>query len=248
MPVANVLRNGWRRFVNAFRAKDEGKQVLEGLCEQYCSETHDAVQFAAHARRMYYPQFRERLLRLAAEEWAHVYWLRDQILALGGDVPKPTVNLNIGQNSWECLLLDLEQEKRSCAELMTRAQTAVHVNPEIASGLLRMRAEEQRHHEEVREMWMKSEPNIPPVPKTQHPEMEQQKQLWFERQRSAWFARQRSEWETTDNPVPWTEWEGELENCWIVNELPSLELLWARHVAKEEIKSEERDAENAVRY
>ncbi len=36
---------------------------------------------------MDYPQFRERLLRIAAEEEAHVTWLRDTLLARGGAIP-----------------------------------------------------------------------------------------------------------------------------------------------------------------
>jgi rubrerythrin len=225
-------------MLNAISPEDERKRLLDGLREQYCAETYDAARLTAHARRMYYPQFRDRLLRIAAEEQVYVQWLREQIHALGEDVPEPTVTPKLGHNSWGCLLLDLEEEKRSCADLLDRIHAAVHVNPEIAEGLLRIRTNKQRHYEELQDMWMKSDPYTLPASRAQNKELEQHQQEWLVQQKMQWLEQQRAEWEAGGKLVPWAEWERELEYRWTVNELPSLELVWARWIAERETENE----------
>lgn len=239
MTFLNTLQRNWRRLVNLDTEKERRRQLCEELCALYCAEARDAAQFSAHARQMYYPQFRDRLLRIAAEEQEHVSWLRQQIRALGGDVPQLTASPRLGQNSWECLLLDLEKEKSSYAQLLKQTPRAASIDPTLAEGLQRLRADEQRHHEELHDMWMKSDPYTPPMPKAPHPELEPQKQAWLDRQQDEWFARERADWEATGRLVTWAEWEGELEKRWMVNELPSLELRWERQVAEAELARKE---------
>ncbi|MGE0827699.1 MAG: ferritin-like domain-containing protein [Candidatus Binatia bacterium] len=239
MVFLHTLRKKWGHFVSESTVTGERHQLLAELCEQYHAKAHDAAQLAAHAARMYYPQFRERLLRMATEEQAHVSWLRQQISQLGEDVPHPVVTPHLGQNSWECLLLDLENEKRRHAQLRRLAQTAAFVDPDMAVRLRHMCVEEQRHHDELWEMWMKSDPYTPPVPKVQHPGLEERKEEWVAQQKGEWLARRRADWEAAGRPVSWAEWEGERERQWLVNELPSLTLRWERKVAEAEIAHQE---------
>jgi len=81
MSLKSALHQGWQRFLEALRPNDR-RRLIELLSEEYCEEAQDVAQFTQHAQRMYYPQFRERLLRIATEEQAHVQWLREKILAL----------------------------------------------------------------------------------------------------------------------------------------------------------------------
>ncbi len=85
MSFTSTLHEGWQHFLEALHPDDQQK-LVEMLREEYVEEAQDVVQFTRHAQRMYYPQFRERLLRIAAEEQAHVQWLREKILALDGTV------------------------------------------------------------------------------------------------------------------------------------------------------------------
>jgi hypothetical protein len=64
----------------------------------------------------------------------------------------------------------------------------------------------------------------------QNEELEPYKQEWLARQKMQWFEQQRAEAETGGKFVAWEEWEGELEHRWVVNELPSLDLVWTRRV------------------
>jgi rubrerythrin len=162
MSLTNTLQEGWRHFLETLHPDDRQK-LVEILREEYVEEAQDAEQFTKHAQRMYYPQFRERLLRIAAEEQTHVQWLRGKILALGGTIPEISMTPKVGKNSWECLLMDVEEERRCCSDLLERMHVAEHADPEIAEGLRRMREDETRHREEIMDMLMKSDPYaLPP--------------------------------------------------------------------------------------
>ena len=106
---------------------------------------------------MHYPQFRERLLRIAEEEERHAKWLRKKISALGGRTPQVSLTQTPGKNSWEYLLKDLEEEKRFVADLEDRLLKVEKINPEIAWGLRQIQEEEKHHRDEIRSMLMRSD-------------------------------------------------------------------------------------------
>jgi rubrerythrin len=155
------LKEGWQHFFNALHP-DHHQQLLELLRGAYLEEAQDVAQFTQDAERMSYPQFRERLLRIAAEEQAHVTWLRDKLRALGGTIPAVSLPPKDVKNAWQALVMDLEEEKRSYADLLEAMHTAEQDNPEIAEGLRRIREEERRHREELLDMLVKSDPDTLP--------------------------------------------------------------------------------------
>ena len=156
--LKKALREGWRHFFNALHPDDHQK-LLEMLRDAYLEEAQDVAQFIQDAERMYYPQFRERLLRIAAEEQAHVTWLRDKLRTLGGNIPAVSLPPQGAKNAWQALLMDLEEEKRSGADLLKAMLTAEQDNPEITEGLRRIREEERQHREKLLNMLMKSDPD-----------------------------------------------------------------------------------------
>ena len=80
----------------------------------------------------------------------------DKLLALGGDIPEISlVTPKVGKNAWEGLLMDLEEEKLSYAELLEAMHLADDIDPELAEGLRRIREAEQQHREEILEMLVK---------------------------------------------------------------------------------------------
>jgi rubrerythrin len=158
MALREILSTGWQRFFEALRS-DERQRLVEFLREEYVDEAKDVAQFEEHARRMIYPHFRERLLRIAEEEKAHVDWLREKILALGGEVPEVPPAVQKGRNAWENLLMDIEEEKRDGIEALERLYTeAQDADPEIAEGLRRIHEEEKRHREEILDLLMRTDP------------------------------------------------------------------------------------------
>jgi rubrerythrin len=158
MALANKLSASWRRWLDVLRS-DDRQRLVEFLRDEYAKEAKDVLQFQAHTRRMTYPDFRARMLRIAEEEKTHVEWLRSKISALGGVVPPTIPKVKNGKNSWECLLIDIEEEKRDCASILERIYVLANkVNPEITEGLRRIHEEEKRHYEEFLSMLMKSDP------------------------------------------------------------------------------------------
>ncbi|HXG18795.1 MAG TPA: ferritin family protein [Methylomirabilota bacterium] len=233
MTLTDVLSTGWQHFLNTLQP-DRRQRLLEILRDEYIDEAKDAVQFEEHARRMAYPHLRERLLRIAEEEKAHVAWLKEQILALGGEAPHTTFTVKNGKNSWECLLLDVEEEKRDCATMLEHLYSVVErADPAIAEGLRRIREEEKRHREEILELLLKSDPYALPHPTAAQERLERQKQEWLEQQKMAWLDQRRAEWEAAGKPVPWAAWAAEREFEWRVNELPNRELEWTKRLAEQ---------------
>jgi len=233
MALTNVLSASWRQFLNALQP-DHRQRLIEVLRDEYVDEAKDVVQFEEHARRMTYPHFREQLLRIAEEEKAHVKWLKEQITALGGEIPQTAFTIRSGKKSWECLLMDVEEEKRDCTAMLEQLYSVVeHADPAIAHGLHRIREDEKRHREEILDMLLKSDPYALPHPTAEQAQLEQQKQAWLEQQKMEWFDKRQAEWEAAGKPVPWAEWIAEREFDWAVNELPNRELAWTQRFAEQ---------------
>jgi rubrerythrin len=230
MALKDLLFASWQRFFNTLQP-DHRQRLIEILRDQYVDEAKDVVQFHGHARRMTYPHFRERLLRIAEEEKAHVTWLHDTIRALGGEVPQLTVTPKNGKNSWECLRMDVEEEKQDCTALLEQLNALDPEYPEIAEGLRRIREDEKRHREELLDLLLKSDPYALPVVTPEQEQWEREKQEWLEQQKREWFDKRRAEWEATGKPAPWAEWIAEREFEWAINELPNRELAWTRRLA-----------------
>lgn len=154
---AGMQQESRQCFPNHSASKDR-RRLLEILCREYVEETESMLQYQHHAERMHYRQFRERLLRIAEEEKKHAQWLEGRIVSLGGEVPHISFTPDERQNSWECLRVDLEAERRCRADLIERLLSVARIDPEIAEGLRRIREEEERHHEEIMDMLMRSDP------------------------------------------------------------------------------------------
>ena len=66
---------------------DEARRTaLDILRQRYVDESEHAKTFNQHARQMHYPQFREKLLHIAAEETEHAGLLAKKIIDLGARV------------------------------------------------------------------------------------------------------------------------------------------------------------------
>ena len=233
MAFIERFSTGWRQFLTALHP-DSRQRLVEVLCDEYLDEAKDVAQFEDHARRMTYPQFREQLLRIAEEEKAHVKWLQDKIKALGGEIPQTTFTVKHGKNSWENLMMDIEEEKRDCASVLKQLYTVVeHADPDIAAELRRIRDDEKRHREEILDMLGKSYPYALPHVTADSAQLEKQKQTWLDLQKMEWFARRQAEWEAAGKPIPWAEWVGEKELEWRIKELPNRELIWTKHLAEQ---------------
>jgi rubrerythrin len=76
----------WRGFLGF--SPGTTRRALEILSQRYIEESQHIERYNEHARKMQYPQFRDRLLAIAADEAEHVKWIADQIKLVGGRVPR----------------------------------------------------------------------------------------------------------------------------------------------------------------
>jgi rubrerythrin len=164
MAFSNVFDKRWRSLRKALYS-DSRQKLREILCQEYVEKAQNAVKFREYAAKMIYPQYRDKLLRIAHEEQEHVRWLLEKILALGGEVPQVSFTPRTGKNPWERLLAVLEKKTRHVPDRIERLLNAERIDPDIAQGLRRMRQEEETHRAEIKDMLMRSDPQAGWVPR-----------------------------------------------------------------------------------
>lgn len=146
----------WRRFLGL--SPDGYHKVVEILRERYVDESRHVSRFTQHAQKMQYPQFRETLLRIAAEEAQHAEWIAQKIRTFGGQPPEVPEVPPSEKNSWQYLLADLEAERRCAAEIEEQIREIRPELPRVAELLEQISADGARHREEIRDMLMRSDP------------------------------------------------------------------------------------------
>jgi bacterioferritin (cytochrome b1) len=157
MSFWNPCVNARRRLLEWLR-HDPRRKVLGILCREYVEEMESSLRLEWHAEQMRYPQYCDRLLRIAKEEQRHAQWLARRINALGGSVPMVSFTPEEGRNSWECLGEDLEAEKRCCADLTEELALGKYFDPDTATILGRILDDEKFHREEIAQMLVRSDP------------------------------------------------------------------------------------------
>jgi hypothetical protein len=155
--LLSALHRGWQQCCDALHP-DPHPTLIEALRDTYLATAHTVTQFTHDAERMEYPQFRARLLRMAAEEQGHVTWLRDTILARGGAIPTRVCPPAVAPTSWAALLSHLAAERRASEALLEPVHLAEQDDPELAEGFRRLRAAKQQHREVLLDMLVKSDP------------------------------------------------------------------------------------------
>ena len=104
MSLWSALKSIWGR-VQRVLTLDPRKEILALLSQEYVDKMKDAFQYRRHAEQMRYKHFREKLLRIAEDEEKHAQWLKERILALGGEIPEISSEIEDGWNTWEDLRL-----------------------------------------------------------------------------------------------------------------------------------------------
>ena len=146
----------WRQFLGL--SADGYREVLKILQDRYVEEMHHVQRYAQHAGKMQYPQFRERLMAIAADEARHAEWLADKITLFGGKLPSVPETPAAEKNSWQYLLGDVDEEKRCSEELIEQMQTLRDEMPDVAEMLERIYEDGEKHRAEIRDMLMRSDP------------------------------------------------------------------------------------------
>jgi len=146
----------WLRFLGLV---PNGRQRSLNIVERwYAEEKQHVRRFTYHAQQMQYPQFRNKLLEIAADEQKHADWLGDKITLLRGKFPEVQEISLGGANSWQILLADLEEEKHCAAELLEQIRLTQAEFPDVGEVLQRIYDDEIKHRNEIQEMLLRSDP------------------------------------------------------------------------------------------
>ena len=146
----------WRRILGPSPGGD--RKAIDILCQRYVEEMQQTDRFKQHAQRMHYPQYQKKLLRLATEKGKHATLIAEKIVALGGKLPAVPERRSTDENSWQSLLMALEDENRSADHLPEQLRRIGLEHPDITKFLQEIFQEQKKHRDEIREMLMRSDP------------------------------------------------------------------------------------------
>ena len=157
MPLSKDWSEWWRRFLDL--APDESANAVDFLRQRYVDEMQRLERFKQHAERMHYPQYREKFLEMAKEKRQHAERIGEKIVALGGILPDVAEGRrSTDKNSWQSLLVALEDENRSAGSLPEQLRRIGLEHPDIARLLQEISQEQNKYRDEIREMLMRSDP------------------------------------------------------------------------------------------
>src|SRR4051794_426392 len=123
MKTRQLLRKSFDEISRSLREylnPDNRRRLLEILGEEYIEKSENVLKFTRYAETMVYPQFRDKLLRIAKEEQECIRWLAEQITASGGKVPQTSYFPRLGKNAWDRLLTVLDKKKRHGSDRIQR--------------------------------------------------------------------------------------------------------------------------------
>jgi len=147
--------NWWRGFLGT--SPDKNLNAIEILRQRYVDEMRGKGQLTQHADKMQYPQFREKLLHIAADKSKHAKWIGEKIIALGGQLPEVAERRSTDENSWQYLQMDLAEEKRCADRLPEQIWRIESDHPDISKFLQRIFDAEKKHRQEITDMLMRSD-------------------------------------------------------------------------------------------
>jgi rubrerythrin len=156
--LLSALHRVWQQSCHTLHPAPQ-PTLLEALRDTYLATAHTVTQVTQDAERMTSPQFRARLLRMAAEDQGHVTWLRDTLLARGGVLPTGVCPPTVAPTSWAALRREMAAARHVYEALLAPMHLAEQADPEMAAGFRRLRAATQQHRAGLLDMLVKSDPS-----------------------------------------------------------------------------------------
>jgi hypothetical protein len=134
------------------------RDLLEDLTEDYRAEAAQAAHLRQHADRARYPQAAEALRRLADIEDRHAGWLRERVMALGGQPPTVVPGPLAGNNQWERAVAAYQVAQTKRRRLVEQIAHWDPDEPGAVELLQRIEQEDLREHPVYEDLIMRSDP------------------------------------------------------------------------------------------
>jgi len=158
MALSKDWSEWWRRLLAFAFSPDRSLEVVDILRQRYVEEMQQTERFKQHARRMHYPQYQGKLLRMATVKSKHAESIARKLFALGDKLPEVPEGRSTDENSWQSLLMALEEENRNADHLSEQLRRIGLEHPDITKFLQEISHEQKKHRDEIREMLMRSDP------------------------------------------------------------------------------------------
>jgi hypothetical protein len=155
------LRKEWSEWWPCFLGtspEGNGEAAVGILRRRYVEQIQQANRFKQHAQKMHYPQFRDKLLELAANKSKRAQWIAQKIATLGGQLPEVPEPRSTEKNSWQYLLMDLEQDNRYAEYLREQKWINESGHADTAELLQQLNEADKKERDAIREMLMRSDP------------------------------------------------------------------------------------------
>jgi bacterioferritin (cytochrome b1) len=156
MAMTEQWAEWWSRFLDL--PQDSFRQAINILQQRYVEETQQRDRFNQHGDKMHYPQFREKLLQISDEKTKYADRIAEAIVALGGKLPSVPERRSTDENSWQQLMIALNDENRSADHLAQQLRGIESDIPDVVKLLQQISEQQKQHRGEVREMLMRSDP------------------------------------------------------------------------------------------
>ena len=155
-----AMTEQWAEWCSRFLdlPQDSFCQAINILQRRYVEETQQRDRFNQHADKMHYLQFREKLLQISDEKTKYADRIAQAIVAPGGKLPSVPELRSTDENSWQELMIALDNENRSADHLAEQLRGIQSDIPDIVRLLQQISEQQKQHRGEVREMLMRSDP------------------------------------------------------------------------------------------
>lgn len=157
MALSKEWSEWWRRFLGT-SPEGNGKAAVDILRQRYVEERQQTDLLKQHAQKMHYPQFRDQLLDMAADKSERAQWIAEKIVALVGKLPEVPEPRSTDKNSWQYLLMDLEEENRCAEHLTEQIWSTESDHADITEFLRQINEAEKKDRGAIRGMVMRSDP------------------------------------------------------------------------------------------
>jgi rubrerythrin len=155
-----ALKKSWSECRSLFGPADEARgSAVSCLRHRYVREKQQAMRYNQHAEKMRYPQFRDALARIAADEERHALMIAEKIKALGAELPE-VIPIHVAKesNSWHYLRTDLEEEQRCAEELHEDRPAFSSEFPDVVELIESIEEEGKKHRAQLRDMIARTDP------------------------------------------------------------------------------------------
>lgn len=141
---------------------EDGKPKIRDPVKIMRESYHDLLRLAeqinAHAERAPYPHVAQRLQQIALEKRESLTLLGEKILNLRGKLDEPQLRLKSGNNHWERISRDIEDQKAMQNKLLEQSILLAEDALEISDLLKRIGAVELSHKERLLDIVMRADP------------------------------------------------------------------------------------------